>query len=74
MRIPDFKTNEESEALKISNVRFPTDPGEMNMLPICEMIPTRARVVDPSYNPAWSSGIVMCSRVELRINVFGFRR
>jgi hypothetical protein len=47
------------------------DPGEMNMLPMWEVIPTRARVVDPSYNPAWSSGMVMCSRVELRTSCFG---
>jgi len=52
MRIPALRTKEASEALKISKVRFPTDPGEMNMLPMCEVMPTLASVVDPSYNPA----------------------
>jgi len=74
IRIPALSANDLSEALKISSVRFPSEQGEINMLPICdEVIPTRARVVDPLYNPAWSTGILTRSTVELRINFFCFR-
>ena len=52
MRIPAFKTNGLSEALKISRVRFPSDPGETSMLPMCVVMPMRASVVEPSYKPA----------------------
>ena len=48
MRMPDLSVKAMSDALKISNVRLPSEPGEMSMLPMWEVMPNRASVVLPS--------------------------